>query len=158
MVSHALLVQRLLVLPLDLETVTTLLDGYGRDDLSDAVRSWSGVGPPLLTILGQPDLLADWAQAPRGAEIDRPSITRILGTQLRRLLVEMGQTFYHDRVLTPALGLLAYRVLAGSQPALAVDDDLLDELSDMLHSIYERYYRRRNVMPATGARKCFSGS
>ena len=145
--ASALPVQRLLVLPLSLDAITAFLDGYGRDDLRDAVRSWSGAGPPLLTMLSQPDLLAAWAQAPRDSKIDRPSLARILRTQLRRLLAGAGQTFDHDRVLTPALGLLAYCMLSSSQPALAMDDDLLEKLSDLLDDIYQRYHRRRNVMP-----------
>jgi hypothetical protein len=144
----AISAQRLLLLPLELDTVTALLNGYGRDDLSDAVGSWSDARALLLTILCQPDLLAAWAQAPRGAEVDRPSLTRIVGAQLHGLLTEVRRTFDNDRVVAPALGLLAYRMLSRSQPVLAVDDDLYDGLSDLLDGIYQRYYRRRNVMPA----------
>jgi hypothetical protein len=147
--------QRLVVLPLVLDAVIALLDAYGRDDLTDAVRSWSGAGLLRLTVLAQPDLLSAWAQAPRGPEVMRPSLARILEKQLHRLLGEAGQTFDRDRVLAPALGLLAYRMLSSSQTALVVDDDLLDELSEVLQGIHQRYYRRRNVMPGDWSAEMF---
>jgi hypothetical protein len=75
--------------------------------------------------------------------------------QLRRLLSETGQAFDRDRVMAPALGLLAYRMLSGRKSALAVDDGLLDELSQLLQDIYQRYYRRRNVLPADWSAEMF---
>jgi hypothetical protein len=137
---------RLVLLPLSDADIELFLRAYGSGELFDAL-DWR-----LREVLQEPRMVSALAQAwQHGGGDGAWSVGNVMQMYVGHLLRHLRSTYDVERVTLPVVGRLAYDLLRSQQNHLVADDELYDAVGGHLQGIYERYRRRRSVMPAEWA-------
>lgn len=134
----------LIMVSLNDTEIDDLLGRYGVPGLAESLQ------PRLREVLQNPDLLSALAQSLTG--LTSVTMPRSTG-QIYQLLVDQhlfGQDsgdYDYARVKRPILASLACKILTQDHNYLVQDDGLEEEIAERLEDLFQRYHRRRRVMP-----------
>ncbi len=122
-----------------------MLTGFGAKALIPALSR----GALLRRTVRRPDLLAALAQSAGEWPLDSlpRNASEIYTLYLHYIFATIVGSYDYQRIKRPILAELAWTMLRSNRPALACDDALYEQMASTLQKLYQRYHRRRRVMP-----------